>query len=121
MRELVLSGNALSELLPKDLVSKLHEAHLGINRNDFLESDILTSGAFNAYNLFSDMDPLTYLNGEVHLNTTGAVKPCIYQLNEPTSARHWQLYTCAGKGQGQLLVVSVAYFTCFALFPYVCA
>lgn len=29
--------------------------------------------------------PSVYLNGTAPLNTTGAVKSCVYQLNEPTS------------------------------------
>lgn len=45
------------------------------------------TGMFDSYSLFQDMlnHPSNYLNGTAPLNTTGAVKSCVYQLNEATS------------------------------------
>ncbi|KAF8965410.1 GDSL lipase/acylhydrolase [Flammula alnicola] len=72
MNELVLSGNELTRLMLQALVPTLRGAHLGI---------------FDTHELFSEMldRPSLYLNGTAPLNTTGAVKSCVYQLNEPTS------------------------------------
>ncbi|KAF4610247.1 hypothetical protein D9613_010513 [Agrocybe pediades] len=72
MTETVASGNELTKLMLQALVPTMHGAHLGI---------------FDAYSLFSDIldRPSVYLNGTAPLNTTGAVKSCVYQLNEPTS------------------------------------
>ncbi|KAF9476240.1 carbohydrate esterase family 16 protein [Pholiota conissans] len=72
MNELVLTGNELTKLQLQAILPTIHGAHLGI---------------FDAHGLFNDMldRPSLYLNGTAPLNTTGAVKSCIYQLNEPTS------------------------------------
>ncbi|KDR70177.1 hypothetical protein GALMADRAFT_890537 [Galerina marginata CBS 339.88] len=71
MSELVLSGNALTKLMLQALAPSLPGAHLGI---------------FDTYSLFNDIldRPSVYLNGTAPLNTTGAVKSCVYQLNEST-------------------------------------
>ncbi|KAF9560331.1 hypothetical protein CPC08DRAFT_818293 [Agrocybe pediades] len=72
MKELVLSGNALSKLMLQALVPSLHGAHIGI---------------FDSHSLFADMfaNPSLYLNGTAPLNVTGAVQACVFELNESTS------------------------------------
>ncbi|KAF8996011.1 GDSL lipase/acylhydrolase [Cyathus striatus] len=69
MKELVLSGNALTKLMLQALAPTLHEAHIGI---------------FDSHSLFADMfaHPALYLNGTAPLNITGAVRSCVFQLNE---------------------------------------
>ncbi|KAJ7203776.1 hypothetical protein GGX14DRAFT_551761 [Mycena pura] len=66
MTELVKSANALIELRLQALVPKL-------------------PGLFDSYGLFQDIldHPSQYLNGTAPLNTTGCIKSCVYQLNEP--------------------------------------
>ncbi|OSD00164.1 carbohydrate esterase family 16 protein [Trametes coccinea BRFM310] len=72
MTELTKSGNAIAELMLKDLVPQLHGAHVGL---------------FDSHALFTDMisHPQLYLNGTAPLNVTGAVHACVFQLNESTS------------------------------------
>jgi len=69
MRELVLSGNALTKLMLQDLAPKLHDAHIGI---------------FDSHSLFADMHarPAVYLNGTAPLNITGAVNTCVFQVGD---------------------------------------
>ncbi|KAL0580634.1 RuvB ATP-dependent DNA helicase pontin [Marasmius crinis-equi] len=70
MKELVLSGNALTRLMLEALVPTLEGSHLAI---------------FDSHSLFEDMidNPAVYLNGTVPLNITGAVQSCVYELNNP--------------------------------------
>ncbi|KAF8153950.1 GDSL lipase/acylhydrolase [Crassisporium funariophilum] len=71
MTELVLNGNALTKLMLQALAPSLKDAHIGI---------------FDSHSLFADMfaHPSLYLNGTAPLNTTGAVKACVFQQNEST-------------------------------------
>ncbi|TFK34673.1 carbohydrate esterase family 16 protein [Crucibulum laeve] len=73
MKELVLSGNALTKLMLQALAPTLHGAHIAL---------------FDSHALFADMfaRPAVYLNGTAPLNTTGAVQACVFDLNESTSA-----------------------------------
>ncbi|KAF9010971.1 GDSL lipase/acylhydrolase [Hymenopellis radicata] len=68
IRELVLSGNKLSQLMLQDLAPTLPGAHIGI---------------FDSHSLFQDMfdNPAKYLNGTAPLNVTGAVLSCVFPLN----------------------------------------
>ncbi len=45
------------------------------------------TGLFDTHSFFNNMldNPSEYLNGTAPLNTTGAVKSCVYQLNESTA------------------------------------
>ncbi|KAF8154793.1 GDSL lipase/esterase [Crassisporium funariophilum] len=72
MSELVLSGNAMTKLMLQALAPTLAGAHIGI---------------FDAHSLFTDMlaRPAVYLNGTAPLNTTGAVRSCVYSVGEPTT------------------------------------
>ncbi|KAI0657945.1 hypothetical protein C8Q70DRAFT_250112 [Cubamyces menziesii] len=71
MAELTRSGNAIAELMLKDLAPQLHGAHLGL---------------FDSHALFTDMlnHPQLYLNGTAPLNVTGAVHACVFQEGEST-------------------------------------
>lgn len=66
MRELVLSGNALTKIMLQGLASKI-ATH---------------SGLFDSHSLFADMfaNPANYLNGTVPFNVTGAVNTCVFQV-----------------------------------------
>ncbi|KAJ8689457.1 hypothetical protein PTI98_012359 [Pleurotus ostreatus] len=68
MTELTLSGNALSQLMLKDLASKLRGAHIAL---------------FDSHSLFQDMfdQPSLYLNGTAPLNVTGASEACVFPLD----------------------------------------
>ncbi|KAF5329579.1 hypothetical protein D9619_009006 [Psilocybe cf. subviscida] len=72
MKELTLSGNALTKLMLEALAPTLSGAHIGI---------------FDSHSLFTDMfaRPQVYLNGTAPLNVTGAVQACVFKLNESTS------------------------------------
>ncbi|KAJ3572023.1 hypothetical protein NP233_g3364 [Leucocoprinus birnbaumii] len=73
MRELVLSGNALTKLMLQGLASKLHDAHIGL---------------FDSHTLFNDMytNPAAWLNGTAPaFNVTGCVDSCIYQIDSTES------------------------------------
>lgn len=65
MRELVLSGNALSRAMLQALVPEVPGAHIGI---------------FDSHGLFQDMhdNPAAYLNGTAPLNVTGAAVSCVF-------------------------------------------
>ncbi|KAG7442030.1 carbohydrate esterase family 16 protein [Guyanagaster necrorhizus] len=65
IRELVLSGNALSRAMLQALVPEVPGAHIGI---------------FDSHGLFQDIhdNPAMYLNGTAPLNVTGAVVSCVY-------------------------------------------
>lgn len=89
MKETVASGNELTKLMLGALLPTLHGIHLGKYASSTVNPyiDEVLTGIFDAYGLFSDIldRPSVYLNGTAPLNTTGAVKSCVYQLNEPTS------------------------------------
>ncbi|KAJ6632150.1 GDSL lipase/acylhydrolase [Mycena sp. CBHHK59/15] len=70
MTELVKSANALFELRLQTMIPKLPGARIGL---------------FDSYGLFQDIidHPSLYLNGTAPLNTTGCIKSCVYELNEP--------------------------------------
>ncbi|KAI0791061.1 GDSL lipase/acylhydrolase [Abortiporus biennis] len=72
MAELVGAGNELQKLMLQNLVPTLHGAHVGL---------------FDSHALFSDMiaHPQLYLNGTAPVNTTGAIRACVFQLHESTS------------------------------------
>jgi len=72
MAEFARSGNKLQELMLKDLVPSVKDAHVGY---------------FDSYSLFEDMlaHPALYLNGTAPLNITGCAHSCVFQLNEPTT------------------------------------
>ncbi|KIJ32821.1 carbohydrate esterase family 16 protein [Sphaerobolus stellatus SS14] len=72
MKELVASGNALSDLLLANVATSL--PHASICR-------------FDSHGLFTDIlaHPNLYLNGTVAQNTTGASNACVFQLNESTN------------------------------------
>ena len=48
---------------------------------------IASTGLFDSHGLFTDIlnHPALYLNGTAPLNTTGAVRSCVFNLNESTS------------------------------------
>ncbi|KAI0817008.1 hypothetical protein BC628DRAFT_1506727 [Trametes gibbosa] len=71
MAELTKSGNAIAELMLRDLTPKLHGAHVGL---------------FDSHALFMDMisHPQLYLNGTAPLNVTGAVHACVFTEGEST-------------------------------------
>ncbi|KAL0580633.1 hypothetical protein V5O48_001363 [Marasmius crinis-equi] len=73
MRELVLSGNALTRLMLEALVPTLEGSHLAI---------------FDSHSLFQDMidNPSLYLNGTAPLNTTSAAKSCVFELNNSSNS-----------------------------------
>ncbi|KAK0456021.1 GDSL lipase/esterase [Armillaria borealis] len=73
MRELVLSGNALSRLMLHALIPDVPGAHIGI---------------FDSHALFTDMynNPSEYLNGTAPLNVTGAVVSCVYPEGSDNSS-----------------------------------
>ncbi|KAF8664202.1 hypothetical protein AX16_000765 [Volvariella volvacea WC 439] len=77
MRELVLSGNALTKLLLSSLAPTLRDAHVGI---------------FDSHSLFTDMfrNPKLYLNGTAPLNVTGSAHACVFQPGESTSNPGYQ-------------------------------
>ncbi|KAK0185023.1 GDSL lipase/esterase [Armillaria mellea] len=64
IRELVLSGNALSRAMLQALVPEVPGAHIGI---------------FDSHSLFQDIhdNPAAYLNGTAPFNVTGAVLSCV--------------------------------------------
>ncbi|EJD37636.1 SGNH hydrolase [Auricularia subglabra TFB-10046 SS5] len=68
MLELTSAGNAISELLLRDLAPTLPGAHIAY---------------FNSHGLFADMchNPSRYLNGTAPLNVTGAANACVYELD----------------------------------------
>ncbi|KAF5381804.1 hypothetical protein D9615_005588 [Tricholomella constricta] len=68
MRELVLSGNALTKLMLEALAPALPGSHIGL---------------FDSHALFTDMyeHPATYLNGTAPLNVTGSVDSCVFEEN----------------------------------------
>jgi len=72
MKELVAAGNSISELMLANLARTLPGSHVC---------------RFDSHGLFTDIldHPGLYLNGTAPLNTTGAVRSCVYNLNEPTS------------------------------------
>jgi len=72
MGELVATGNELQRLKLAALAPSLKGAHLGI---------------FDSHALFSDMiiHPQLYLNGTAPLNVTGAVRSCVFEVNESTT------------------------------------
>ncbi len=53
----------------------------------FRRLTILSVGLFDSYGLFSDIlaHPQLYLNGTAPLNTTGAIRSCIFKEGEDTS------------------------------------
>ncbi|KAK0505638.1 carbohydrate esterase family 16 protein [Armillaria luteobubalina] len=65
MRELVLSGNALSRAILQALVPEVPGAHIRI---------------FDSHGLFQDIhdNPAAYLNGTAPLNVTGAAVSCVF-------------------------------------------
>ncbi len=65
IRELVLSGNALSRAMLQALVPEVPGAHIGI---------------FDSHGLFQDIhdNPAAYLNGTAPLNVTGAAVSCVF-------------------------------------------
>ncbi|EIM83790.1 GDSL lipase/acylhydrolase [Stereum hirsutum FP-91666 SS1] len=73
MRELTGSGNEIAKFMLKTLAPTLPNAHIGL---------------FDSHGLFNDIlnNPSSYLNGTAPLNTTGAVRSCIFQEFESTSA-----------------------------------
>ncbi|KAF5354174.1 hypothetical protein D9756_007087 [Leucocoprinus leucothites] len=78
VRELVLSGNALTKLMLGNLASKLHDINNGSRSG-------LMIGLFDSHTLFGDMyaNPGNYLNGTAPaFNVTGCVDSCIYQVGE---------------------------------------
>jgi hypothetical protein len=96
MKELVLSGNALTKLMLEALAPTLGGAHIGrLPFNHHCCVRVLTkyyylsyiAGIFDSHSLFADMfaRPQVYLNGTAPLNVTGAVQACVFQLNESTS------------------------------------
>ncbi|KAF8516085.1 carbohydrate esterase family 16 protein [Gautieria morchelliformis] len=72
MKELVAAGNSISELMLANLAHTLPDSHVCL---------------FDSHALFTDIldHPNVYLNGTAPLNTTGAVRSCVYDLNESTS------------------------------------
>ncbi len=66
IRELVLSGNALSRAMLQALVPEVPGAHIGI---------------FDSHGLFQDIhdNPAAYLNGTAPFNVTGAVLSCVVE------------------------------------------
>ena len=93
MAELVTSGNVIARLLLKDLPATLPGAHIGEHRisrpyhcnfSAVLNLNAFGIGLFNSFQLFADMynHPGSYLNGTAPLNVTGAVRSCVYKLNQ---------------------------------------
>ena len=72
MKELVLSGNKLTELMLQSLAPTLSGAHIGI---------------FDSHALFSDIiaRPKLYLNGTAPPNVDGVIQKCVFELDESTS------------------------------------
>ncbi|KIJ26846.1 carbohydrate esterase family 16 protein [Sphaerobolus stellatus SS14] len=72
MKELVASGNMLTELMLANLAPTLRDSNICV---------------FDSHGLFTDIvaNPTVYLNGTLPLNTTGASSACVFQLNEDTS------------------------------------
>jgi len=72
MKELVLSGNKLTQLMLQNLAPTLPDAHVGI---------------FDSHSLFSDMyaRPEKYLNGTAPFNVDSSVMKCVFALDESTS------------------------------------
>lgn len=95
MKELVLSGNALTKLMLEALAPTLSDAHIGKSSLNITVFPRLMKyccssypiGIFDSHSLFADMfaRPQVYLNGTAPLNVTGAVQACVFQLNESTS------------------------------------
>ncbi|KAG6856479.1 hypothetical protein H0H87_003947 [Tephrocybe sp. NHM501043] len=69
MKELSLSGNALTKLMLTVLAPTLHGAHIGI---------------FDQHALFSEMynNPSAYLNGIAPLNVTGTISSCVFKVGQ---------------------------------------
>ncbi|KAJ7242909.1 carbohydrate esterase family 16 protein [Mycena rebaudengoi] len=67
MKELILSGNKLAELMLKDLAPSLPGSHIAL---------------FDSHSLFQDMfdHPAKYLNGTAPFNVTSAVNACVAPL-----------------------------------------
>jgi len=72
MKEIVETGNALTELMLQAMIPQIPDAHVA---------------AFDTHALFTDMydNPQSYLNGTAPLNVTGCVNSCVYALNESTA------------------------------------
>ncbi|KAF5380716.1 hypothetical protein D9757_007054 [Collybiopsis confluens] len=67
MKELVLSGNDLTQLKLKALLPEIPGAHVAY---------------FDSHGLFADMftNPANYLNGTAPLNVTGCINSCVFQV-----------------------------------------
>jgi len=72
MQELVATGNELSKIKLENLALTLPGAHIG---------------HFDSHALFTDIlaHPQNFLNGTAPINTTGAIKSCVFKENESTS------------------------------------
>ncbi|KAI0317843.1 GDSL lipase/acylhydrolase [Amylostereum chailletii] len=72
IKELSVSGNAISKLMLKALPAELSGAHIGL---------------FDSHALFTDIldNPSNYLNGTAPLNTTGAINACVFKENTTIS------------------------------------
>lgn len=92
MSELVATGNSLSKMMVGSLPASHPGAHIGSSYPN-LERDlsVLTAatspGYFDSHALFEDIlsNPGNFLNGTVAPNTTGAIKSCVFQVNEDPS------------------------------------
>lgn len=88
MKEFIVTGNELSRLMLKDLATTLPGVHIGsyaVSYCSHLYDRYLENpGLFDSYSLFLDIlaRPQLYLNGTAPLNTTGAIRSCVYELNE---------------------------------------
>jgi len=72
MTELTTSGNEIAKLMLQALPASLPGAHIGL---------------FDSHSLFTDIiaHPKNYLNGTAPPNVTGAIRSCVFELNESTS------------------------------------